>query len=80
MGQLHNPANPRHARLFELLRQHEVARGTTQRINVVNRTQTDASQAAQFQDTAQQSLKSREGHAVPPSPRRIIKLASHLGR
>lgn len=82
MGKMHNPDTTRHARLFELLRQHEMARGTSQRLGVVERAQDRGADAKSFQTSAQQSLKVQQGHSVPPATRlgRKLKMKSNVNR
>ncbi|MGC1495994.1 MAG: hypothetical protein WA790_09300 [Sulfitobacter sp.] len=56
MSQLPHPNDPRHARMFELLRQTEQAAYTTDRLNMTTVRELDDRVAAKIKETALQSL------------------------
>ncbi len=57
MSHLPDPNDPRHARMFELLRQTEQAAYTTDRLNMTSVAELDERVAAKLKETAVQSLR-----------------------
>ncbi|MGJ8627934.1 MAG: hypothetical protein ACSHXB_13330 [Sulfitobacter sp.] len=57
MSHLHNPSNPRHTRMFELLRQTEQAMHTMDRIKVTAVKELDEHVAQKIRENAVHSLR-----------------------
>lgn len=66
MSYLHDPTNPRHARMFELLRQTQQASRTTQRLRVTSLNGLDSVVAQKIMENAVQSLRSPARVTRPP--------------
>ena len=58
MSHLHDPSNPRHARMFELLRQTQQATRTIKRVKITAVKKLDAEVAQQILTNAVHSLRS----------------------
>lgn len=67
MSHLHDPMNPRHARMFELLRQTQQASRTTQRLRVTSLNGLDHLVAQKIMENAVQSLRAPERGTRSPS-------------
>lgn len=66
MSYLHDAKNPRHARMFELLRQTQQASRTTQRLRVTSLNGLDTAVAQKIMENAVQSLRSPVRGTRPP--------------
>ncbi|MGB3245406.1 MAG: hypothetical protein WBB25_12795 [Sulfitobacter sp.] len=57
MPHLHHSRDPRHTRMFELLRQREVAETTMQRLSISSQSRSDVQLLGDFRTQALRSLK-----------------------
>ena len=57
MSHLHDPKNPRHARLFELLRQTNVAQDTVARLDEFNIRKVNADELEVIKRVAERSMQ-----------------------